>query len=463
MNPPSNQPFLDIYVIDKNNFDSLNINYKYKIKGDVNSFFHDGPLTLSKDGKTMYFSRTDFIKNSLGKDESGISNLKIYKASLIKNKWKNIEELPFNNNSFSNTHPALNEDDSKLYFSSDRPGGHGESDIYYVDIYEEGSFGAPINLGDKVNTKKEDNFPFVNNKGVLYFSSNGHEGFGILDIFSTVSNQDKTITNVINLGESINSGNDDFSFFMNKDGVTGYFASNRTNGVGSDDIYAFSRIKKVTLQGTIYNEIDNTVISDALLTLKNTQGEEIASFSSDSEGHYNINVNRDSEYIVTVTKNGYISSSTPINSKDIDETIDDIVADFSLQPMDSSAEAKNVSTIELTPIYFKLNSAKISEQYSHELTEIVDLMLNKYPEAKIKIASYCDSRGASNYNQLLSEKRAAASYKCLISKGIDANRIIEHKGFGEQNLLNQCDGSVNCTEKEHQINRRTNFSLIVKK
>jgi tetratricopeptide (TPR) repeat protein len=239
------EPFLDIYQTSASSNDSI-VNHKSKIKGDVNSVFHEGPLTITKDGKTMYFSRNDYNKKVLGKNEEGVTNLKIYKATLVDDKWTQIEELPFNSNNYSIGHPALNNDETKLYFTSDMPGGLGGTDIYYVDINNE-SFGTPVNLGSVVNTNKNESFPFVNSENTLFFSSDGHPGLGLLDIFATVSDNNNIIS-VLNLGTPVNSSKDDFSFFMNEDGLSGYFASNRDGGVGSDDIYAYDRIPKLKIE-----------------------------------------------------------------------------------------------------------------------------------------------------------------------------------------------------------------------
>ena len=313
------EPFLDIYVIEKSANDTITIvDHKSKVNGDINSIFHEGPITISKDGKSLYFSRTSFIKNNLGKNNEGISTLKIYKASLIENKWTNIEELPFNSDNFSTSHPALSEDGLKLYFASDMPNSIGGSDIYYVDVYENGTYGNPKNLGDVVNTKKNERFPFVNSEGVLFFSSDGHPGLGLLDIFATVSDKDKNIINVLNLGVPVNSNKDDFSFFMNEDGLSGYFASNREGGVGSDDIYAFDRIPQLRVEGTVYADITNTPIPNAVITLLDDNGKEIAFVETDENGYYGLNIDRDTDYNISVIKDNYIDDYKNISSKEVE-------------------------------------------------------------------------------------------------------------------------------------------------
>tara|TARA_R110002072_G_scaffold11694_14_gene52422 strand:- start:3310 stop:5235 length:1926 start_codon:yes stop_codon:yes gene_type:complete len=450
------EPFLNIYVIHKNANDSI-VNGKSKLKGQVNSVYHDGPLTLTKDGKTMYFSRTDFIKNILGRNNEGISNLKIYKASLVEDKWTNIEELPFNSNHFSNAHPALSEDESKLYFASDRSGGKGGSDIYYVDIHN-GTFGKPKNVGSVVNTNKNEKFPFINSEGALFFSSDGHPGLGLLDVFGTVSNESKNIVSIINLGTPVNSSKDDFSFFMNEDGLSGYFASNRHGGVGSDDIYAYDRLPQLNLDGTVYDTINNSPISNAMVTLLDINNNVIAKLQTDNNGHYSINIDRDADYVVKVNKDGFVDYENALTSKSIDRNVKTVTNDFSIQPEAKVDEITEI--VELSPIYYTYNSSKIRNEDLQELDSMVNTMLNIHPNMTIRIESYSDSRGPANYNYKLSQDRANATYKYLVNKGVNPDRIIDYKGYGEEKLTNGCDSTTKCTEAQHQKNRRTQFIVV---
>lgn len=459
LNAWDEEPFLNIYGIDKNANDSL-IGNKSKLKGKVNSVYHDGPLTITKDGKTMYFSRTDFIKNILGKNGEGISNLKIYSATLVDDKWENIKELPFNSNHYSNGHPALNEDETKLYFASDRSGGKGGSDIYYVDI-NNGNFGKPKNLGSVVNTNKNEKFPFINSEGALFFSSDGHPGLGLLDVFGTVSNKDRTIVSVINLGTPVNSSKDDFSFFMNEDGLSGYFASNRKGGVGSDDIYEYDRTPQLNLEGTVYDDVNNEPVNEALVTLLDTDNKEIVTIKTNDNGYYMVNIDRDSAYKVTVVKDGYTENTSSISSKNIDKNVKSISNDFKIQPEEKEKIAVNSpEMITLSPIYFNFNSASVRNEETQALNSLINVMQNLYPNMTIIIESYSDSRGSADYNYKLSQKRSSATYNYLVNKGINPDRIIDYKGYGEEKLTNSCDNNSKCTEDQHQLNRRTEFVIV---
>ncbi|HEY5689042.1 MAG TPA: OmpA family protein [Yeosuana sp.] len=446
------EPFLDIYVKAEN--DTI-VDHKSKIKGKINSTYHDGPLTMTNDGKTIYFSRNNYNKNGLAKDKAGISNLKIYKASLINGTWDNIEEVPFNNDEYSTGHPSLNSDNTKLYFASDMPGGIGGSDIYYVDLKSDGTYGSPQNLGKLVNTDKNEVFPFLNNENVLFFSSNGHQGLGLLDIFATIKDQNDIITDVLNLGVPVNSSKDDFSFFMSEDGISGFFASNRDGGVGSDDIYAYNRILPLKVEGTVTDIINNKPVEGAKITLFDANNNQIAYLETDENGHYEINIDRDADYKIVSSQTKYVDDSKTFTSKNIPKSTTSITANLSLNPV------QDVFVLaELNTIYFDFEKYNIRKDAALELDKIVNMMLNDYPNMVIRIESYADSRGTTKFNDWLSQARAKATNNYLISKGIEASRITKYEGFGERILINGCDGSINCEEKDHQLNRRTEFIVI---
>ncbi|MCF8274742.1 MAG: OmpA family protein [Flavobacteriaceae bacterium] len=448
------EPFLDIYAKTKNNNDSI-VNHKSKLKGDVNSVYHDGPLTITNDGKTMYFSRNNYDKNGLAKDKSGISNLKIYKATLNNGQWTNIKELSFNSDEYSTGHPSLNNDNTKLYFASDMPGGFGSSDIYFVDINSDGTFGSPKNLGSIVNTNKNEVFPFINNENILFFSSNGHQGLGLLDVFATTINKNNDIVSLINLGVPVNSNKDDFSFFMSPDGISGYFASNREGGVGSDDIYAYNRILPLKVEGIIRDAINNKPVENATITLFDQNNTQIAYVQTDENGHYEINIDRDADYKIVSSQVKYVDESKTISSKNIAKTVTSIETDFTLNPVQ---DVKILA--ELKTIYFDFEKNNIRQDASIELDKIVNMMQNDYPTMVIRIESHTDYRGTTVFNDWLSQSRAKSTYEYIISKGVDASRITKYEGFGERKLINGCDGSIICEEKDHQLNRRTEFIII---
>lgn len=235
----NNQPFLDLYSTSFS--DILNKNSVLKLKGSINTKFHESSASFSKDGKTVYFTRNNYSKNKSKTSIEGIVLLKIYRSSYVNGKWEDTEELPFNSDEYSVAHPALSPDGKFLYFASDMPGSIGKSDLYVVEINIDGSFGVPRNLGNQINTSGRETFPYISDKGKLFFASDGHKGFGGLDIFMTMPNQNDFF-GIYNLGKPINSSKDDFTFIINEETKTGYFASNRIGGKGDDDIYSFKQI-----------------------------------------------------------------------------------------------------------------------------------------------------------------------------------------------------------------------------
>ncbi|WJJ95343.1 OmpA family protein [Algibacter luteus] len=450
------QPFLDVYVTDAGS--KRNVDYTAKVKGDVNSIYHDGPVTITKDGKTMYFSRNNFKDDIEVKDKKGLTNMKIYRATLVDSLWTNVEDLSINGDNFSTQHAALNIDDTKLYFSSDRPGSIGGSDIWCVDIAPDGSLSNLQNLGNVINTESAEGFPYINNEGVLFFSSDGHTGLGLLDIFASIKGEDEeTIVDVINLGVPVNSNKDDFAFTMNADGITGYFASNRQGGRGSDDIYAFHREPVLHVEGVVTDAINTSPVKGAKITLFDENDNQVAYMETDENGYFQINIDRNKDYKIVANQDKYISDYREFTSRNIQTELITISANLLLNPVQ---DVVKLAEIDLNTIYFNFDSHKIRPDAREELDKIVSLMQNDYPEMVIRIESHTDSRGALSYNDKLSIDRANATYEYLLSKGIDPSRITEHQGFGERRLTNGCEDGQKCEEKDHQLNRRTQFIVV---
>ncbi|WP_109298757.1 TolB family protein [Aquimarina sp. AU474] len=233
----SNQPFLDLYTTN-NKSDKETIK---KLKGGINTKFHESSAAFTKDRKTVYFTRNNYYKRKSKRSEEGAILLKIYRAQYIDGKWDNVEELPFSSDEYSIAHPTLSPDGRLLYFASDMPGTLGKSDLYVVEINRDGSFGKPVNMGDQINTEGRETFPYVSDQGNLFFASDGHLGYGDLDIFMVLPDVDNNV-GVYNLGAPINSPKDDFTFIINEENKVGYFASNRRGSVGGDDIYGFEQL-----------------------------------------------------------------------------------------------------------------------------------------------------------------------------------------------------------------------------
>ncbi len=300
----NNQNYLDLYAhpIDKMNMgDSLSI----ELPGSVNSKMHEATFAITKDRKTLYFTR-----NSKQRTDTKISNLKIYKAEWIDGAWKKIIALPINSDDFSTEHPALNADESKLYFASDREGGFGGFDLYSVTIKGDG-YGNLINLGKNINTDKKEQFPFLDAQDNLYFASNGHPGFGLLDVFIAKKNS-SNFKSPDNLGLPVNSGYDDFSLWMDSDGKTGYFSSNRPTGKGSDDIYAFSETKPLLIEnckqyiaGTLIDLTTGMPLANGQIKLIHANGKVIETLTTTKDASFKFMVKCNTGYRIEGKKEGY--------------------------------------------------------------------------------------------------------------------------------------------------------------
>jgi outer membrane protein OmpA-like peptidoglycan-associated protein/tetratricopeptide (TPR) repeat protein len=249
--------FLDLYEARKNKYGELI--GSQKLKGDVNTKLHESSAIFTKDGKTMYFTRNN-TKRKSKRSKKQIQNLKIYRAHLINDKWVNVEDLSINGDDFSTAHPALSSDETLLYFASDRPESIGQTDLFKVSINVNGSLGNVINLGEAVNTKGRESFPFITKDNELYFSSDGHYGLGGYDVFYTKINEDTTFGSLLNVGKPINSSFDDIAFII--EDHKGYISSNRLGGLGYDDIYSFVEIEdiKEILVGDDIAKILNIII-----------------------------------------------------------------------------------------------------------------------------------------------------------------------------------------------------------
>ncbi|MDG2147049.1 MAG: carboxypeptidase-like regulatory domain-containing protein, partial [Flavobacteriaceae bacterium] len=234
----SGERFLDLFIADMDSEGNL-INPE-PLSDDINTEYHESSAVLTKDKKIMYFTRNNYYSGKLGFDKNKQVNLKIYRTESDDGEvWNNIEELPFNSDEYSVAHPAISVNEKRLYFSSDMPGSFGYSDIWYVDIFEDGTYSEPINLGPQVNTEFRESFPFISEEGVLYFSSDGRIGLGGFDVYlSNLDSRGMPKTSK-NLGPPINSRLDDFGFIFSSNRGFGYFSSNRNGieGSSSDEVY----------------------------------------------------------------------------------------------------------------------------------------------------------------------------------------------------------------------------------
>src|SRR5690554_135189 len=421
----------------------------------INTKTHESNATFSKDGKTMYFSRTNHERVKIGDEK--IATVKIFKAELVDSIWTNVVETTFSSDTYSVQHPYLNSDNSKLYFSSDMPGGFGSFDIYSVDIIGDG-FSEPKNLGETINTAHREQFPFVDDNETLYFASDGHQGMGGLDIFmSQLRNQG--FIKPLNLGETINSEADDFGFVYNDTLEKGYMASNRE---GSDNLYAFKRKdneRRFIVKGDVRDKHTKKLLPGTTVTLFDENDILVGEMVVGLNAEYVFNTKPNTKYKIEGHRALYIPTIEEFYTDDDGRLVFSIELEIeSYDDAESIVVTKDdgYTYIELENIYFDLNQWDIKPQAAKTLDILVNL-LNKYPRMEIQLGAHTDSRASEEYNLRLSNRRANATLEYLVENGIDRNRL-RSKGFGETKPLVACGG--NCSEAEHSINRRCEFLIL---
>lgn len=425
----------------------------------INSDSHESSAVFSRDGKTMYFNRTNPSKTKT--KDNRIAHIKIFKAELVNGEWTNVKALPFTSNSYSTEHPALSKDGKTLYFASDMDGGIGSFDIYKVTINDDGTYGEPENLGSKVNTKHREQFPFISENNVLYFSSIGHLGYGGLDVFrSNMVNGE--FDNPVNLGASINSNLDDFAYVIREKDNKGYLSSNRS---GFDRIYDVAReenyLTKYQVEGIVTDKNSQELLVGSLVTLMDETGTVIQDTLVGEEAKYLFKIEPNKKYKVRGTRKAYIPQDVEFSTDSKGKVQHDIAL---ILESYADAEAKVKETeegevkITLDKIFFDFDKSDIRTDAATTLTVLVDLM-KKYPEMEVEVSAHTDARGKDQYNLELSKRRAAATLEYLVSQGIERKRL-RSIGYGELQPLNQCDKEGVCEDEEYDINRRCEFKIL---
>lgn len=299
--------FYDIYLVERN---TSKKGFKVKpLKGKVNTRFHEGPAVFTPKGDKLYFTRSNFVKGKAGEDTRGINRLKIYSATLKGNKWKNVEELPFNDDLYSCGHPTLSESGDMMVFASDIPGGFGGTDLY-VSKYDGKTWSTPVNLGSAINSQGDEEFPYLDAEGTLFFSSDGLPGMGGLDIFAATAEGERW-GSPVNAGYPMNSSKDDFGVAYNKGKPSGYFTSNRS---GNDDIYTFKR--KMMLKGTIVDSRTGKPLNNAEVTVMDINSRE-TKFRTDGDGTFSMLAEWGKDYFTTVDREDYLQLREKLETKSV--------------------------------------------------------------------------------------------------------------------------------------------------
>lgn len=445
----------------------------------INKEYHDGPAVFSTDNNTIYFTRVLRDLPRTLKKTLGIHRIKMYSATMEKSGWKNFQPFFLNSDSFSVGHPFVTADGKKLYFISDMPGGFGGTDIYVCERENE-KWGTPKNLGANVNTFAKEMFPYLDNDGNLYFSSEGYVGYGGLDICVAVKDENGNFQKAQPLKAPVNSSADDFGMLLAKDGKSGYFSSNRYGGVGDDDIYHFDlndakeEPNLVASLWTIGTEIlspkkavptiakvnvdlkdimSRQMLAEGIVWAYNVETHEVNEMPA-KDGIVNFTAKIDAKIMVTGFSKGYNPRCATLNLGEKKDT----VVNYTFE-LDKPSEMK----LTFRNILYDFNKFNIRPDAAKGLDTISEI-LKTNKEATVELGSHTDSRGTDAYNLTLSQNRAKSAMQYLISKGIDKKRITA-KGFGESMTLDDCTKQKDCPQDKqgdcacHQLNRRTEFNF----
>ncbi len=392
--------------------------------------YHVGPIAYNAAADTAYITvnTSDAVKeviidhnNPQSKKLAYTRRLKIVMASRKSVNWTIFANFPYSDIlKYSVGNAALSKDGKEIYFTSDMPGGLGGTDIWYCERQGNGTWGKPVNCGPVINTKEDEDFPTIGGDSALYYSSKGLPGMGGFDIYKAKGKQAQW-SSAKNLKYPINSTSDDF-YLTTNDGVSGYLSSNREGGKGNDDIYSFG------------------VYKDTIPSKNNILA------SNGKNGPLNQNGPGGTIGNDPLTSGGKsIQNSTTGSKNKGTEPVTEVPDEVKSAPV-------------LKTIYYDLNKAAIRPDAAGAMDKLV-LALKQQPSLKIAISSYTDSRASEAYNIILSQLRAEVAVAYLVDKGIDPARLTA-RYYGKTHLVTNCPDGVNCTEAEHQLNRRTEFAIV---
>ncbi len=352
----------------------------------------------------------------------------------------------------------------KLFFAANFEDGYGGTDIYYVYTNNGIIMSAPVNLGPRINTPGNEIAPYIFENS-LYFSSDIFYGLGGMDIYRSNMNSDNSFSIPINLGEGINSAKDDFGFIIrdnDTNGLLGYFSSNRDGGKGNDDIYGFNvkekpGLKTLALKGKVINLTSDNGVSKAQVRLLGKDGELVKEVYTNEYGDYSVEIPFQNFVTIEATKERHSIFSKTYQDSELDE-IRNKAFNMGIKFLDDLVEEQeDQMVIKLKKFYFDKGQSNVTPEIAQELDKVVDVM-NRFPQLQLRVESHTDSRGGSSSNFTLSQKRADAIKKYLLQQGVPAGSILYSIGYGEEKLLNGCKNGVFCLDMLHNKNER---SLIV--
>ena len=460
-------PFTDVYKVASRGANVDLATLKPLPAGINSENINDGCTTFSPDGKTLVFA-----KGNSGKRKGG-NDVDLYITRFRNGTWSEPVLININDPDAWDSTPSFSPDGRTLYFASNRKGrgrdraGYGGTDIYSAQMDTRGRFSRVKNLGPDINTPGNELFPYIAEDMKLYFASDGHPGYGGLDLFVVRRVSGKTA--IENLGQPVNSNGDDFGIFLFR-ADRGFFTSNRDGGKGDDDIYTFVnedpnlKVVNYYLQGITYTQ-DTTglrVLSNTRVSLIDANGDILQDFVTGNDGKFLFRVYENEDYDLMGETDGYLVKRQLFTTKgkSIDPAgLKDLVTNVTLDTVMILDKIELNKIFVLENIYYNFNRAEIRPDAAKELDKLVQLLIDN-PEIKIELSSHTDSVDTESFNLLLSQRRAESAVNYLVQRGIAPDRLVA-KGYGESKPIarnTNPDGTDN--EEGRQKNRRTEFKIL---
>ena len=427
----------------------------------------DSNVTFTKDGKSVYFTRSVWGKsNTVKVSRDRNATISILKADVsATGEWSNIQEMPFNSKKYDVGHPTLNSNDTKLYFASNMPGTVGGTDIFVVDVLGNGNYSKPENMGENINSKYKEAYPHVQGD-ILYFSSyRKDDAYGKADIYAVKLYKDGSVSDRIHLAPPINSIADDFSYIFDAEKKQGYFSSNRSRGKGQDDIYSFTETRPLifdcyqNIEGEVVDLTTGEPVPYAEVKLIDAFGEELKKITTEKDGKFLFErVICSANYEISAGRKHYGLKSKSFVTLGRHNGITEITITLS---DDFIVQKRGKKMLNIFSIHFEYDSAKITTPAATQLNQVVATM-RRYPRMVIELGAHTDSRGGDAYNLKLSDKRAQSTVDYIVNQGGISSDRISGKGYGETRLVNNCDNANKnkCTKIEHERNRRSEFVIV---
>lgn len=468
------KPFTDLYKVTTKGA-NVDINTVARLPEGINdNIRNEGCVTFSPDGKTMVFA-----KGNSEKKKGGGADVDLYISRFRNNVWS--EPVPINiNTQFKNesdpdaknfswdSSPAFSPDGRTLYFASNRKGGYGGTDLYSAQMDSRGRFTRVRNLGPEINTPGNELFPYVAEDAKLYFASDAHPGYGGLDMFVVKRANGKT--QIENLGQPMNSSDDDFGIFLFKPD-RGFFASNRNGGKGDDDIYTFInedpnlKVINYYLQGVAYTEDKNQnrqILPNTKVSLLDAKGDIMQDYTTGNDGKFLFRVYENEDYNLVGETDGYLikRQGYTMKGKSVDpNALKELITTITLDTVIVLDKIELNRIFVMENIYYNYNKWDIRADAAKELDKLVQLLVDN-PEIKIELGSHTDSVDTDDYNQRLSQRRAESAVAYIVQHGIAPDRLVA-KGYGEAKPIarnTNPDGTDNPVGR--QKNRRTEFKIL---